>query len=298
MRIDNTNHTPKRTLMAAAVALALGASAGSHAANDTTGKTGQSKAMSEQRMSEQRMQGSGEQHRSYTDEQWQSIAHSSLAVQVHSNLVASESLIGSQIDVKAGEGRKVTLSGKVASEHAKQRALRIAERTMGVSEVSDELTVDDSLQANAMGEPVPDQTLARQVADAIAAKLDDATVKESWFFGYEVITRSPEGDELKLDVDADSGDIELDGDLARNADVQKVLNVTRSVRGVRSIENNIDTDEYRHLAYAPGGYRAFGYAASAGAPMRGTLVAADGGVRGELVCRMADDPSIVSTGKQ
>lgn len=292
MRFNNTNRTPKRTLMAAAVALALGASAGAHAASDTTGKTGQGKAMSEQRM-----QGGGAQRPSYTDEQWQSIAQSSLAVRVHSNLAASESLIGSQIDVKAGEARKVTLSGKVASERAKQRAVRIAERTMGVSEVSDRLDVDESLQASAMGERVPDQTLAKQVADAIAAKLGNAKVKESWFFGYEITTRSPEGDELKLDVDADSGDIELDGDLARNADVQEVLNVTRNVRGVRSIENNIDTDEYRHLAHAPGSYRSYGYAAGAGAPMRGTLLAADGGVQGELVCRMAD-PNMAAAGKR
>lgn len=297
MIIDNSNHKSKRTLMAVAVALALGASAGSHAANDATGKTVQGKEMTEQRMSEQRMQGRGAQRPSYTDEQWQSIAHSSLAVRVQSNLVASESLMGSQIDVTAGEGRKVTLSGKVASKRAKQRAVRVAERTMGVSEVSDKLDVDESLQVSAMGEPVPDQTLAKQVADAIAAKLGEAKVKESWFFGYQVITQSPEGDELKLDVDADSGDIELDGDLARNADVQMVLNVTRSVRGVRSIENNIDTDDYRQLAHAPGSYRAFGYASDAGAPIRGTLMSADGGVQGELVCRMAD-PSTASTRKQ
>lgn len=291
MKIERSNHIPKRTLMAAAVALALGASAASHA--DTTGKAAQGKATSEQHM-----QGAGAQHPAYTDDQWQSIARSSLAVRVQSNLAASESLIGSQIEVEAGEGRQVTLSGKVASEHAKQRAVRIAERTMGVSEVSEKLEVDESIQASAgVGESVPDKTLAKQVADAIAAELDEATVKESWFFGYRVITRSPEGKELKLDVDADSGDIELDGDLARNADVQKVLNVTRSVRGVRSIENNIDTDEYRHLARAPGGYRAFGYAPATDATMRGTLLAADGGVRGELVCRMAD-PSMASTGQK
>ena len=223
------------------------------------------------------------EQRNYSVDDWRNLSNSSIAVRVQSNLAESSSLRGSNIEVSAdGEG-EVTLKGKVASERQQERAVRIAKRTAGVSEVNDDLTVDESIAENKY-ESIDDEKLAQRVAERIAAALGEGRVKESWFFGYEVVGNKDTDAEWTIEVDADNGQIELDGEVPRNQDVQKVLRAVREDTAVRSVENDIDVEEVRHLSYAPNPYRYGTYAPNV---IPATLVSAKGMVQDQLICQPA-----------
>ena len=160
-----------------------------------------------------------------------------LANRIEVKLAERRSFANSDIEVSSTNGG-ITLTGMVDSEYQKQRAERIAERTSGVEEVNNELTVDASL-ANQFQE-VPDDQLSQNVAEKLAAELAFAEADEEWIYGWEV-----NGANWDFDVDADDGDITLDGEVGSYGQFLSAVRAARDVPGVRSVDSSdldIDND--------------------------------------------------------
>jgi len=140
------------------------------------------------------------------------------------------------------------LSGKVASDAAENRALRIANRTMGVESVRDQLTVDTSIDNNKEAKNVPDQELTKQVAQKIADKIEGAKAgKDWWFAGWRV-----EGpyNRWNFVVDADRGYVTLDGDVPSMEIMRKAVEAAGHVAGVRTVDSDLNLESYPGY-YAP-----------------------------------------------
>jgi osmotically-inducible protein OsmY len=172
-----------------------------------------------------------------------------LASRVESRLASSLSLYGSDIDVSAEDGT-VTLTGKVADQQARQRAGHLARRTAGVDRVDNQLQVDKAFVDKRTGVNVPDEQLAKQVAQKIAAELN-ADAEEDWLYGWEV-----EAGAWEIEVDADAGVVTLGGDAASYDAMRTAVLTARDSPGVHAVRNDmdlsVDTRYDRGWGYGPG----------------------------------------------
>jgi osmotically-inducible protein OsmY len=149
-------------------------------------------------------------------------------------LAQSRALAGARIrtDEPAGGDGDVTLRGVVRDEPQRQRAIRIAARTPGVSRVDDALAVDRALAPPA---PLSDEAIARSVAEALAADDTlDARVGEGWLFGWRV-----DGSDWSVEVEVDDGDVLLAGNAPLQQHIYAFILEAREVPGVRSVRSEI-----------------------------------------------------------
>ncbi len=169
---------------------------------------------------------------------WKARYETILKSRIFANLVASPSLYGTDIRVSV-DGHTATLSGDVSSQAEQERALGIARRTSGVFEVRDQLTIDREGVEQRRVNSVPDEQLAQQVAEKLAKEtLPAATADKEWIFGWKV-----EGPNYQFDVDADDGQITLDGSVNSWEDIGAVIRAARMVPGVRSIDSDLEVEE-------------------------------------------------------
>ena len=152
-----------------------------------------------------------------------------LANRIEVKFAERRSFSRADVDVTAND-RTVTLTGKVDSEQQKQRAERLAERTPGVEEVNNQLTVDADLSNSEM-EDVPDDQLSQKVAERLADSLPFAVADEDWIFGWEV-----NGANWDFDIDADDGDLTLDGEVGSYNQFLDAVRAARDVPGVKSVD--------------------------------------------------------------
>ena len=146
-------------------------------------------------------------------------------------LAQSRGLAGSRIRVE-GSGAELALRGVVRDDSQRQRALHIAAHTAGVERVHDELEVEPALAAPA---PIPDDRLARAVAQALAAdRVLNARAGEGWLFGWRV-----EGADWAIDVEVDDGDVLLAGTAPLQQQIHAFILEARDVPGVRSVRSEI-----------------------------------------------------------
>jgi osmotically-inducible protein OsmY len=115
-----------------------------------------------------------------------------------------------QLDVETQHGI-VTLRGRVDNLLAKDRAVEQAQSIKGVRSVVDQIHV----QATS----VPDETLKRDVSDALSS--DPAT------------------DDVESDVATSSGQVTLTGTVQSWAEKQMATDVVKTVKGVQSITNDL-----------------------------------------------------------
>ena len=169
--------------------------------------------------------------------------------------MAERSNLVNAIKVNVRDG-VATLSGKVPSERAEQRALRIARTTPGITSVRDEISVDKSMTRR--DTPVVGEAeLAQQVAQRIAQNIEGAKAGEDWWLaGWRV-----EGEfntwSLVVEVD-EPGRIILDGEAPSLDIMRKAIEAAYAVPGVLRVEPNLELD--RDYAYGPyGGYPYTGY---------------------------------------
>jgi hypothetical protein len=156
------------------------------------------------------------------------------------------------------QGNTVTLSGTVPNEAARARIMRIVRMTPGVVDATDRLQVSASAAASRTGTAIPDRELAQRVARQIAGKIPGAKAGEDWWFtGWRV-----EGDAglWNLTVEADDGQIFLNGDVPRPAIARQAVQAALEVPGVQSVRSDFDLDRY-YVDYPYYGhpYRAWGY---------------------------------------
>lgn len=183
-----------------------------------------------------------------------------LADEVFMRLAASPSLDMTNMEVKGQGGGIITLSGTVATEQAKVRALRIARQTRGVEDVRGSLRVDPASRRPA--EAVSDEELSRRVAQKLATEtFPGARAEEEWFFGWEV---EGANDLWEFDVEADGGVVEPEGSVLSYSDLRKAVEAARKVPGVRSINTQLSVYSYPAYGYPSYGY--YGYPYSYGSP--------------------------------
>ena len=170
--------------------------------------------------------------------------------------LAEQAWAGGDFDVQVQENT-ATLSGTVPSEQAKQRMLRIARRTFGITDVRDQLKVNPSV-ATPPATAVDDRVLAQRVAQQIAGAIPGAKTGEDWWLtGWRV-----EGPDNRwtFTVEAENGNIWLDGEVPRNSYVRQAINAARQTHGVRSVRSNLELERNYYLpgwGYYPG-YRPYG----------------------------------------
>jgi osmotically-inducible protein OsmY len=171
--------------------------------------------------------------------------------------LAERAWVGGDFRATVNQG-VVTLSGTVPSEQSKQKMLRIARQTAGVTELRDQLRVDPSVSAQRDARaPVGDSELAKRVAQKIAGAITGAKAGEEWWFsGWRV-----EGPDRHWNttVEADNGAVTLEGDVPYDSIVRKSVEAALQVPGVRSVRSEI-TIERTSGRYSPYyGYGPYGY---------------------------------------
>jgi osmotically-inducible protein OsmY len=140
----------------------------------------------------------------------------------------------------------VTLSGKVRSETAEHRALRIARRTPAVISVRDQLEVDPALKKT--DKPVGNEAeLAKAVAQEIAASMEGAKAgKDWWYNGWRVEGRDNTWS-LVVEV-TEPGRVVLEGELPGLDLAAQAIVTAVEVGGVQNLQSELELDDafYRY----------------------------------------------------
>lgn len=158
--------------------------------------------------------------------------------------LAERSNLSRAIEVNVKDG-VATLSGKVPSQEAEGRALRIARTTRGIFDVRDQISVDPSM-TRAISEKerkVNEKELVRQVAQKIAANIEGAKAgKDWWFEGWRV-----EGEfnawNLVVEVD-EPGFVILEGDVPSLDIMRKAVEAAAQVPGIRAVDTDLELERY------------------------------------------------------
>lgn len=140
-----------------------------------------------------------------------------LTASVKSALISNKDTKASQINVETQQG-VVQLSGFVDSEAAKRSAEATAQSVAGVAEVDNKLLIRDAKRSS--GQAVDDTVIAAKVKGEIAGKAGLGTAAD-------------------VNVEVNSGVVELSGFVPTAAEKAKAGEVARGINGVKDVENNI-----------------------------------------------------------
>jgi len=187
---------------------------------------------------------------------------------------AGDALEGAQVEVHAEPGGVVVLAGRVASEQARERAVRLAHYAVGVQAVDDQLEIDPSLApkpprtARASAEEVgsgagsgaaaaaapasrssvrvaSDEEVERHVARRIARDLPgDARAERGWLGGWRVA-----GDGWRVDVEADRGTVHLDGTVSQEIGVEPLVSSARAAAPTREVVPEVELTRERERGF-------------------------------------------------
>jgi hyperosmotically inducible protein len=140
-----------------------------------------------------------------------------ISMRVKSALIANDSTKASQINVETQRG-VVQLSGFVDSEAMRAAAASTAKRVTGVKEIQNKLMIRDAKRST--GQAVDDTVIAARVKGELAGRS-----------GLSTATR--------VNVEVNSGIVELSGFVTTLDDRAKAAQIARSVEGVKNVQNNI-----------------------------------------------------------
>jgi osmotically-inducible protein OsmY len=155
----------------------------------------------------------GTQHSWAQETEKKEIADAKIMLALETELQLSEAVPSHLIDVFANEGI-VTLSGSVSNVLAKERATELAETIKGVSAVVNNIEVNTILR--------PDEELKQDIINALL--YDPAT------------------DSYEITPEVNQGAVTLEGTVESWQEKKLAGDVTRSVRGVMEVKNNIQID--------------------------------------------------------
>lgn len=180
------------------------------------------------------------------------IKDSWITLKVHSQFVPEDALEGSDIDVDTKAG-VVTLTGTVASEAGRTRAVSIAKATGGVQSVNDRLTVgaahhDATAGAREAGREVARDTreAGREAKDAVRDATGTAgrTMSDGWIkskIAAQYVTEDSL-DNSDIDIDITSGAVVLSGAVRTAAARDRATAIAKATDGVKSVKNNLNID--------------------------------------------------------
>jgi hyperosmotically inducible protein len=140
-----------------------------------------------------------------------------VSMRVKAALITNDATKASQINVTTQSGI-VQLSGFVDSEAMRASATSTAKRIPGVKEVQNKLMIRDANRSP--GQAVDDAVIAAKVKGELAGKS-----------GFDTAT--------SVNVEVNSGIVELSGFVSTLDQKTKAADIARSVDGVKSVENNI-----------------------------------------------------------
>jgi hyperosmotically inducible protein len=158
-----------------------------------------------------------------------------ITMKIHSQFVPEDALEDSDIDVDTNAG-VVTLTGTVATEAGRTRAVAIAKATDGVKGVNDKLRV-----APERGTDVT--AAARQAGKeaAGAAKSAGRKITDGWITSkiYAQFLTENALEDSDIDVDVTKGAVTLSGTVRSEAGRQRAVAVAKATDGVKSVKDSL-----------------------------------------------------------
>jgi hyperosmotically inducible periplasmic protein len=174
-----------------------------------------------------------------------------ITLKIHSQFVPEDALSDSDIDVDTEKG-VVTLSGTVASEAGKARAIAIAKATDGVNSVTETLRVmaaaNTTAAAREAGRATADKTgeVARDAKDTTrdVAGTTGKAVTDGWIkskIAAQMVTEDSL-DNSDIDIDVEKGAVVLNGAVRTEAAKSKAAALAKGTDGVKGVTNNLKID--------------------------------------------------------
>jgi hyperosmotically inducible periplasmic protein len=197
---------------------------------------------------------------------------------VKARLIGDTTVKAYQIDVDTSD-KVVTLSGIVATEAARERAIAVARQTDGVREVVDRITVDPQRASTAgtvsdeikkVGQEIRQETqqaaeaakrvvqdageeardATKEAAGKAPAKVDHATDVAKAAVTDAAITSAVKTkfladtavSGLKIDVDTDGGVVTLSGSVASRAEATRAMALARDTSGVKRVVDRLKVE--------------------------------------------------------
>lgn len=145
------------------------------------------------------------------------VEDSAITAKVKAALLGDDVVKGMDIQVETRKG-EVQLSGYVDSQAQADRAVEIARGIEGVKNVDNKMTVKTG--ETTVGEKIDDGIISTKVKAALA---DDEGIKDS----------------TDIVVETRDGEVQLSGYVNNQAQMDRAVEVVRSVEGVKNVINNM-----------------------------------------------------------
>jgi osmotically-inducible protein OsmY len=163
------------------------------------------------------------------------IGDDQLETYVRARFQAEDSIRAHDIDVSANNGR-VTVRGRVPSDHERQQVLQLARGVSGVQSVDDQLTVAAG-EANATNETV---LRGKPALTRPSSERDPAWITTKIRAQYYA---NPEIRPWNIDVTTNAaGVVTLSGTIEDAGDRQEAVSIARNTEGVTDVQDRLATD--------------------------------------------------------
>jgi hyperosmotically inducible protein len=157
-----------------------------------------------------------------------------ITMKIHSQFVPEDALEDSNVDVDT-VNRVVTLSGTVATEAGRKRAVELARATDGVKSVNDKLRIapESDRAPGATGR----EEAARDTAGA--AKAGSRRVTDGWIKSkvYAQFLTEDALQDSDIDVDVKSGVVTLKGTVSAEAGRARAVAIAKATDGVKNVND-------------------------------------------------------------
>lgn len=158
-----------------------------------------------------------------------------ITMKIHSQFVTEDALEDSDIDVDTN-ARVVTLTGTVASESGRTRAVAIAKATDGVTNVVDKLRIAPERGKDIGG-------AARQAGKETTGATKNAgrRVNDGWITSkiYSQFLTENALDDSDIDVDVTKGSVTLSGTVRSEAGRQRAVAIAKATDGVKTVKDSL-----------------------------------------------------------
>lgn len=168
-----------------------------------------------------------------------------ITMKIHAAFVGEEALEGSNIDVDTVSG-VVTLSGTVASEAGRARALAIAKSTDGAKSVVDKLRVgpaERELDEVAREAAKETKSAAKEAAKETksTAKTTGRKITDGWVKSKIYAQYLTEGalDDSDIDIDVANGVVTLNGTVKTGAGKSRAVAIAKATDRVKAVKDNL-----------------------------------------------------------
>ena len=162
----------------------------------------------------------------------QPITDAWITMKIHADYINENTLDGSDIDVDTDKG-VVTLSGTVATEAGRARAMAIAKGTDGVKGVNDKLRI--APEAGARGETARGADRDRpNVARTVGRRVNDGWIKSKIWAQYLTENSLNDSD---LDIDIAKGMVTLNGTVRSEAGRTRAVAIAKGTDGVKGVKD-------------------------------------------------------------